>query len=1164
MVQQRVRFTEVQGDLPVSSWFRRHAEDFEYRYVSVLEADAVLDMLNLDEAGLGGAAAADIVLVLAKGNLTVTGSIFNASTDGGSVGLVVLGNLEVGNMIVGGQVIEVSGDLRVRDLFWGDYNHGLLTAAGRAGARFWLATEQYRYEVAGGLTVEAAHWDDDSADTLPPHPCRATLSPWFPAALIASDAGPDEGVGGWLLRDAFLEAAGAGRPLLMAAARPLKCPPRMTADALTADTLQCLLQTVLAEGAPLGEAPQIGTDPFWRLSFPAGAYRGGLYVEAGNCRSFAKTREVVPGRLCRMLGGKASLALVVEFADESGEAATWRALSADEVARDETLQAVWRGCLATVARAEPAWRQLLNEVTVARIEGLLDLPFVRSDFESYDDDHEYGRYTLAVRQAREGTPRICLGWQGSDTHDGDGDREYCWAHFVVTTSEDGRKEAKIEFQPRTSVGKIYDVRCFLARVPEVLTAFQAIEAILLAEQAASTEREAARAAQLRAAREIRWRDRVLPEDGWLTVPLRRTNDESDAHVPVARFRLATPIEVQDEIEALRFAGKALEWLDRDLDYDEPRYFLVMDEDCALPCLELAVEIAGVQIAGYLFRGDLTLQSHLLEYDSDHSPLFIVKGDLTARNLSMGGNLFHVGGDLRCECLYGFYNHGSLVVTGAMRCDLAIAKDFRIRAGGLYSRALVHCRDIESLNVVLDGEGNQHRGLYLHPPTCSVKDVFPPELCGKEMFWGMYFPDDAALIERMRRGECVVDRQRLDALYAGLPDALPRLFDWVFASPRLATGQLVVRDGERYDGDDYAFALANEAGERTIGLTRRYGYDYQLYICQAPDGTFSACHWIGPHDGSELATLFRESVTDVRLSPMAAKHAFLLALEQLAFLPYGHSLPDDAAVEDADSVVADLTALDACVDDSSALAARLHALAPKVAALCPPDAVAATHLLEWKTVACTGEWRYGQQALHHAAACIERIEAYQHRLHAPDRFLHALGRLTFDAGQLDTVLALCARATNVLGAQTGVKALLTVRRKCGYWLHEAKRYDEARAVNRTLLADAQALLGQHDAWLCPLLFNLAQNSYELNDMANATACLEKALEIGLTHADSWAVDQALFQLGVLSHERGDDDCARDHFERRLAHARLAGDRALIAAAEASLSEWARRAGRGEEA
>lgn len=1163
MVQQRVRFTDVQGDLPASSWYRRHAEDFEHAYVWVLEADATLGSLNLDEPGYGQAGPeAEADIVLAKGNLTVTGSIFNADTDG-SAGLVVLGNLDAGNMIVGGQVIEVGGDLRVRDLFWGDYNHGLLTAAGRAEARFWLATEQYRYEVAGGLTVEGAHWDDDSADTLPPHPCRATLSPWFSEALI-EPGGPDDYVGGWLSREAALDAARAGHPLLTAAAPPLTRPPRMAGDALTADNLQCLLHTMLAAGPAIKQCSQFAEDPFWRLSLPVGGYRGGFYVEVDTRRYFAKTREVVPGRLRRMLGGKPSLALVVEFTDESGEAAAWRDLSADEVAHDETLQAVWRACLATVARAEPAWRQLSGEVTVARIEELLDLPFVRSDFENYDDDHEYGRYTLAVRQASEGTPRICLGWQGSDTRDEDGDREYCWAHFVVATSEDGRKEAKIEFQPRTSGGKIYDVRCFLARVPEVLTAFQAIEAILLAEQAASTEREAARAAQLRAAREIRWRGRVLPEDGWLTVPLRRTNDESDAHVPVARFRLATPIEVQDEIEALRFAGKALEWLDRDLDYDAPRYFLVMDEDCALPCLELDVAAAGVQIAGYLFRGNLTLQSHLLEYDSDHSPLFMVKGDLSARNLSMGGNLFHVGGDLRCECLYGFYNHGSLVVTGAMRCDLVIAKDFRIRAGGLYSRALVHCRDIESLNVVLDGEGNQHRGLYLHPPTCSVKDVFPPDLCGKEMFWGMYFPDDAALIERMRRGECVVDRQRLDALYAGLPDALPRLFDWVFASPRLATGQLVVRDGERYDGDDYAFALANEAGERTIGLTRRYGYDYQLYICQAPDGTFSACHWIGPHDGSELATLFRESVTDVRLSPMAAKHAFLLALEQLAFLPYGHSLPDDAAVEDGDSVVADLTALDACVDDSSALAARLHALAPKVAALCPPDAVAATQLLEWKTVACTGEWRYGQQALHQAAACIERIEAYQHRLHAPDRFLHALGKLTFDAGQLDMVLALCARATNVLGAQAGVKALLTVRRQCGYWLHEAKRYDEARAANRTLRADAQALLGQHDAWLCPLLFNLAQNSYELDDMANATACLERALEIGLTHADGWAVDQALFQLGVLSHERGDDDCARDHFERRLAHARLAGDRALIAAAEASLSEWARRAGRGEEA
>ena len=65
MVQQRVRFTDVQGDLPASSWYRRHAEDFEHAYVWVREADATLGSLNLDEPGYGHAgpeAEADIVL----------------------------------------------------------------------------------------------------------------------------------------------------------------------------------------------------------------------------------------------------------------------------------------------------------------------------------------------------------------------------------------------------------------------------------------------------------------------------------------------------------------------------------------------------------------------------------------------------------------------------------------------------------------------------------------------------------------------------------------------------------------------------------------------------------------------------------------------------------------------------------------------------------------------------------------------------------------------------------------------------------------------------------------------------------------------------------------------------------------------------------------------
>jgi tetratricopeptide (TPR) repeat protein len=1150
-------FTQIVDRLPESCWHRRHADRFEQSCALLLEGDHTLDALDLDAPLANGAKLGDITLVLVTGRLTVTGAICNVDTDGAAA-LVVQGDLKAANMIVGGQEIYVGGNLEVEGLFWGDYNHGTMTVEGQTSAQFWLATDEYHCHLHGGIQVHGAHWDDDSHDAMPPPLCGATLLPWFPEALVCLDAEPDDSLNQWLRRERFVEAAREGRPVLVPHTPKSAFPPRLASGAITLANLQSLLQTSLSEGPARKNLVQLGTDPFFRLTFPSEDSLGSVYFETGSQRYFVTSVMTEPDSWSRVLGRKPTPTLVVEFTNDTGESPQWRNLSTAEIEAEPTLQAAWREWLAVVAEAEPVWQQLMHNVTVERIRALLDLPHVQTNFDDYRDDHEWGAYTLAVRQASEGTPKLSLGWMGSDQRDEDGDPEYCWAHFEIETTEDGLTRAAIDFQPATSGSpKIYDARLYLRRLPQIWNAFQAIEATLMAGQKAKALADARQTQDREVARRARWEAQVLPADGWLDVPLRQGVE----HPPMQRFRLATPYEVREDIETLRFDGETVASIDHCLDDDEPSYFLVMDEDCTLPCLELDTTIDGIAIAGYLFRGSLTLESHLLEFDSDVSPLFVVKGDLSARNLSMGGNVFYVGGDLRCECLYGFYNHGNLVVAGTLSSDIVIAKDFNIRATALASRALLHADDIVSFNTVLDAQGNRFKRVDGFPCTCRVTDILSPELCSTVMYWQMYFPDAWSLEQRIRHGEQVIDPSLLDGLFVELPDALPQLFDWVFASPRLAQGKLLVRGGDNYDGEDFVFATMNEQGERSIGLNRGGGYNYQLFIRQDAEGAFHACHWVAPREGGEPAVMFSEPVASTRFSPMAAKHAFYVALERLAFLPYRGTLAPDASVESAISVQADIAALERYVGDDyegkDTLAYHLHWLWPKAQAFYPPEAVEVTHLLEWNVVAHADSWGGRDRVVGYARASVQRASVFGHVLLHPDRFLQSLQVIAANQSGSDETLQLLDTAAECLVLQASVNALLETRRKRGYLLHELGRHEEARSFNRRLLADAEAQLGHDDAWLPPLLVNLAQNSYELEDLADAEACLCRTLDIGNRHHDSWAIDQALFQLGVLSHEQGRDDVARCYFEQRQEHAQSTGNKRLIAAAEESLAEWKQR-------
>lgn len=144
----RVKFSEVRHLLPQDCWAvesERGGNEFQSETVLILDGSHILSSLDLDNP-LGDGS--PVFLIFVRGSLRVEGTIGNEDTDGAS-GLVVCGSLTCRNAIVGGQQIYVSENLKVEDLFWGDYSHGELIVNGNASARMFLSTDGYSVSIGG-------------------------------------------------------------------------------------------------------------------------------------------------------------------------------------------------------------------------------------------------------------------------------------------------------------------------------------------------------------------------------------------------------------------------------------------------------------------------------------------------------------------------------------------------------------------------------------------------------------------------------------------------------------------------------------------------------------------------------------------------------------------------------------------------------------------------------------------------------------------------------------------------------------------------------------------------------------------------------------------------------------------------------------------------------
>lgn len=156
-VPQIVNFEEIK---PLVQHLPAKYEDYPFAMAEKMpeskfllyNGTTVLDALDLDIPDYFG-----IVVI---GDLIVQGNIMNEETDG-ACSLLVLGNLKAKNVIVGGQLIYVTGYVAVQELLMGIYNHGEFISQSYVWAPVVVA-DDYSFYFSNFAGVKVLDFNDDN------------------------------------------------------------------------------------------------------------------------------------------------------------------------------------------------------------------------------------------------------------------------------------------------------------------------------------------------------------------------------------------------------------------------------------------------------------------------------------------------------------------------------------------------------------------------------------------------------------------------------------------------------------------------------------------------------------------------------------------------------------------------------------------------------------------------------------------------------------------------------------------------------------------------------------------------------------------------------------------------------------------------------------------
>ncbi len=397
--------------------------------------------------------------ILVNGNLTAN-QIFNEETDG-STGLVVLGNLQADNIVVGGQCIYITGNLSVDGLYWGDYNHGELIVEGIIQAKAFINTDYgvdyQRFRAQERMTIGHFLWDEMDNDYEDRTRIAAFLKPEF---LIQEDALLEDELYSWKewIDEVELFAAlrSNGQLLLDSPAPAVSTPAYpflFDNEEINEKNLSALMDKrfFAFREAVRGEENLFEYwqyDVFKRISFVEGkplsvsAYF--QYDEDYACMVFFGYEPTLMSRISGKKDYKLSVSYRRNLADDGEE---WLKLDAraPQPYRD-FVTTQWKNLLREISEMAYLQEQYESLVTLETFNSIMALPVVRHLGTQYYNDDDGALFFRGVEwqfrnkdaDDEEKAARITIA--KSKGYDDEGEALYEFYHFQLEKDEHGKEQ----------------------------------------------------------------------------------------------------------------------------------------------------------------------------------------------------------------------------------------------------------------------------------------------------------------------------------------------------------------------------------------------------------------------------------------------------------------------------------------------------------------------------------------------------------------------------------------------------------------------------------------------------------------------------------------------------------------------------------------------------
>ena len=264
------------------------------------------------------------------------------------------------------------------------------------------------------------------------------------------------------------------------------------------------------------------------------------------------------------------------------------------------------------------------------------------------------------------------------------------------------------------------------------------------------------------------------------------------------------------------------------------YFLVASESVRCDRINMGEddEPDDLDIAGYLFLKDLVIDGPLLSLDTDTSPFFVVKGDLTAENIGVWGNTHYVGGNLKTNLLYGKYNHGSLFVAGAISCQAVVSVDFEMFVHNLNCWAIVAESDrVSKCQRHVDTDGDQHFDVVNYPPTHDLHEILLSEVLSEAGEDDSTSADEDffdVIYQYMQAGKAIIDLEKIRAPIESFRENVIQEMAQLFELQHFRENKywmLYPRAGKL---KVYFFAVRQDDGTQSLSLRNEHHF-YKLMV-----------------------------------------------------------------------------------------------------------------------------------------------------------------------------------------------------------------------------------------------------------------------------------------------------------------------------------------------